>query len=68
MMTFEQLTKIAQRMGVTLEEDHVGYAQGYWLLDSATGDGVWEDENFSTSLYEVEDKLQSLADERGITW
>ena len=76
MMTLEELQKIAGRMGVTIEEDHLpaeygdeGWRQeGYWLTVDETGEGVWDDENFSTSLFEVETKLRSLANERGLTW
>lgn len=71
------LSKIAHRMGVVIEEDHMQYLdddgelsvyqEGYWLL-LEDGSGVWEDENFSTSLDEVESKLQSLATTLGLKW
>lgn len=66
----------ASRMGVIIEEDHMPAEygdeswrqEGYWLLQEDTREGVWEDDNFSSSLEEVQMKLQSLAEERGLEW
>lgn len=73
---FDWLRTIARRMGISLEEDHI-YAhtgciaengEGYWLIDVETHEGVGEDENFSTSLEEVEGKLREIAAERDLIW
>lgn len=75
MITLEDLQRIASRMAVRIEEDHVGWLDGYWLCHDhgcasqfLEGWGIWEDGNFSTSLPEVYEKLQSLAAERGLKW
>lgn len=70
-MHLQELQKVAHRMGVFIDIDSLfdGDPQpGYWLLRQDTREGVWEDENFSTNLDEVEDKLRSLAAERGLDW
>lgn len=70
-MTLEELQKIDHRMGVFIEVDelYVGDPNpGYWLLRQDTQEGVWDDDNFSTDLDEVDRKLQVLADERGLDW
>jgi hypothetical protein len=65
-----ELKMRAEHIGIILEEDHIrdttfGYMmEGYWLIDRKTREGPFEDDNFSTSLAEVESKilvLESLA-------
>lgn len=65
-MNIETLQARAGAIGLVIEEDHLdgpdGVAPGYWLVDAETGDGPMPDENFSTSLSEVEGKLAYLED------
>lgn len=63
-LTLTDLRAEASDLGVLIDEDHVGDEQGYWLLDPVTGEGVWDDENFSTSLEEVASKIASIRMER----
>jgi len=62
-LTLEQLRKHANDLGLNIETDHIFKhtgnveSEGYWLHDQETGQGPWEDENFSTSLQEVAGKL-----------
>lgn len=59
--TFTALLARARSLGLTVVEDHVGDQLGYWLEDPVTGEGPWEDDNFSTSLEELAGKLDTLA-------
>ena len=61
--TLAEMTKWANLMGAHIDEDHVGDQPGYWIVDGETREGIWEDENFCTSLEEVEHKLYKLEDE-----
>lgn len=67
-MTLEELQKIASRMGVRIDDDSFDGSPGFWLVNAETGDGVWHAGNFSSSLQEVEGKLQALAYYRGLKW
>lgn len=62
--TLKYLRRRAEAIGVKIlaVRDDVGW--GYWLTDADTGDGVWEDENFSTSHSELEGKIEQLERER----
>jgi hypothetical protein len=61
---FDSLSMRAHMVGsvVIAERDASGW--GFWLLDKETRDGVWEDDNFSTSLSELENKISKLEEER----
>ena len=61
--TLTELTKWANLLGAHIDEDHIDDQEGYWILDEETGEGVWEDDNFCTSLEEVTYKLYQLEDE-----
>lgn len=60
MTDLDQLQKRAATIGLRIEEDHVGEMLGYWILPAP-----WDDDNFSTSLSEVEGKITTLENERG---
>ena len=53
-----------EALGLVIEEDYVGDAPGYWMIDPVTGEGPWSDDNFSTSLLEVAGKLRAIEHER----
>lgn len=64
-LTIERLHPEAEKLGLIIDEDHVedphcGRLEGYWLIDPETGEGPFEDGNFSTSLEEVAGKLIAL--------
>ena len=61
--TLTELTQWANHLGAHIDEDHIGDEEGYWILDGETREGVWEDDNFCTSLEEVTYKLYQLEDE-----
>jgi hypothetical protein len=61
------LRKRAKLLGVVIEADRDDAGWGYWLLDPNTCEGVWADDNFSTSRNEVDGKLNEIAREmRGV--
>jgi hypothetical protein len=61
---FDSLSMRAHMVGAMIEAVRDASGWGYWLLDKETGDGVWEDDNFSTSLSELEHKISKLEEER----
>jgi hypothetical protein len=62
MMTLNELRKKAKALGVKIEADRDDTGWGYWLLkDDGSGEGVWDDENFCSSLEEVSFKLNWIA-------
>lgn len=64
-LTFDMVQAQAKTLGLVIEEDHIGDDQpGYWMLDPVTGEGPWEDENFSASLEEVVGKLCAIKYQR----
>jgi hypothetical protein len=54
----------AAQLGVIIETDRDDVGWSYWLLDATTRNGVWDDDNFCTSLDEVDGKLGDLERER----
>ena len=62
--TLSALRKRAKALGVVIETDRDDVGWGYWLLDAATGGGVWADENFCTNRIEIRDKLDLLEQQR----
>jgi hypothetical protein len=58
--TLSALRKRAKTLGVVIEATRDDTGWGYWLLDAATGDGVWPDENFCTDHFEIRDKLDLI--------
>ena len=54
----------AAQIGIRIEADRDDVGWGYWLIDNATGEGPWADENFSTSHDELDGKLSDLERER----
>ena len=58
-MKLNELRKIAKGLGVRIETERDDYGWGYWLIkNDGSGEGIWSDENFCTSLYEVLYKLE----------
>jgi hypothetical protein len=58
-MKLKELRKIGKGLGVRIEADRDDTGWGYWLIkDDGSGEGIWSDENFCTSLYEVLYKLE----------
>ena len=72
-ITLKDAKTYAAKMGLVIQEDHIIDApedrlprtlEGYWMLDPNTGEGPWDDENFSTSIEEVMGKLMAVETER----
>ena len=61
---FDSLCMRAHQVGAMIEAVRDDMGWGYWLLDKETRDGVWPDDNFSTSLSELEHKISKLEEER----
>lgn len=61
-MKLNDLQTYAATMGVRVEAEKDDYGWGYWLVDE-DGSGLWPDDNFCTSLEEVEMKLDAYAEE-----
>jgi hypothetical protein len=54
----------AHQVGAVIEAVRDDSGWGYWLLDKESREGVWADDNFSTSLSELEHKISRLEEER----
>lgn len=61
---FDSLSMRAHMVGAVIEAVRDDSGWGYWLLDKESREGVWADENFSTSLSELEYKISKLEEER----
>lgn len=61
---FDSLSMRARVVGAVLVAERDASGWGFWLLDKETRDGVWDDDNFSTSLYELDQKISKLEEER----
>lgn len=60
----QELRKRAAKIGISIEAEKDDEGWGYWLVDVETNDTPWDDENFSTSHDELEDKIGKLERER----
>ena len=60
----DSLSLRAHRVGAVVEAVRDESGWGYWLLEEDSCEGVWQDENFSTSLSELEYKICILEEER----
>lgn len=65
-MKLKELREIAKGLGLKIEAEKDDFGWGYWLIHSETREGIWEDDNFCTSLSEVEYKLNVYAAEKGV--
>jgi hypothetical protein len=63
-MSLKQLRARAKTIGIRIEADRDDCGWGYWLIDAATGETPWPDDNFSTSHNELAGKLDTLERER----
>jgi hypothetical protein len=63
-MTLKDLRARAKTIGIRIEADRDDRGWGYRLIDANTNEGVWADDNFSTSHDEVDGKLTDLERER----
>lgn len=60
----QKLRNRATKIGIRIEADRDDEGWGYWLIDNKTNDTPWDDDNFSTSYDELEDKICDLERER----
>ena len=62
-MKLKELRKIAKDLGCKVEAAWDDAGWGYWLLKE-DGLGIWDDDNFCTTLEEVEYKLAIYENEK----
>ena len=59
-MNLNELRKLAKKRGLEIEAQKDDFGWGYWLIHPDTREGAWQDDNFCTSLSEVEYKLNNV--------
>lgn len=63
-MSLKDLRVRAKAIGIKIEADRDDVGWGYWVIDAATGEGPWEDDNFSTCHDELAGDITRLELER----
>lgn len=64
----EQLEGLQERvvpLGAVIEVDDLGADLGFWLLNIDTLEGVWDDDNYSTTIDELECKVELYEQQKG---